>query len=260
MKKIKPKTVNLGVDNAMTVPLEVLAKLARSVQPLVFETGIEESPYSISGTVFLVGYDGHHYVLTARHSLNPENMYPICIFPSDTSQHIIPLKDVFFVPKEECAEDFVDLAVIAIDVSHITQEEVARATLIDFARASGDWKVDSQNAEFVVLGYPIDHSLVDYENQTLHTDRAILHAKYVGPSTSNPHLHEIEISEPYELTTFSGFSGSPIFAWASRPGAPTAPVLCGMAIRGSSKSGRIHFLDQSVLLDALKIKRVHESK
>lgn len=245
----------------MTVPLEVLAKLAKSVQPLVFETGIEDFPYSVSGTAFLVGYDGHHYVLTTRHSLNPESIGPICIFPSDTSQHIIPLKDVFFVPREECSEDFVDLAVMAIDVSHITQEEVAQATLIDLARASGDWKADSQNTEFVVLGYPTDHdhSLVDYENQMLRTDRVILHAKHVGTSII-PHLHEIEISEPYELTTFSGFSGSPIFAWASRPGIPTAPVLCGMAIRGSSESGRIHFLDRSVLLDALKIKRAHESK
>ena len=241
----------------MTVPHEVLATLARSVQPLVFETGIEEFPYSVSGTVFLVGYEGRPYVLTTRHSLNPENVGPICIFPSDTSRHLIPLRDVFFVHRDEVSEDFVDLAAIAIDTSRITHTDVAQATLIDLAHTSGDWQTDSPCAEFVIMGYPADHSFVDGNTQMLRTDLVTLHAKYVGPSIS-PHLHEIAISEPYALTTFSGFSGSPIFAWAPRPSVSPAPVLCGMAIRGSAESGRIHFLDSSVLLDALNVKRTLE--
>lgn len=241
----------------MSVPLEVLAKLARAVQPLVFETDIADFPYSVLGTTFLVGYEGRPYVLTTRHSLNPENIGPICIFPSDTSHYIIPLKDVFFVSRDEASEDFVDLAVIAIDTSRVTQAEVAQATLIDLARASGDWETDSQIAEFVILGYPSDHSFVNYDDEMLHTDRVTLHARYVGRSVI-PYLHEIEISESHTLTTFSGFSGAPVFAWAPHPGVPPTPVLCGMAIRGSSTSGRVHFLDLSVLLDALKVKRTHE--
>jgi len=50
------------------------------------------------------------------------------------------LKDVFFVPRDEVSEDFVDLAVIAIDTSRITQAEVAQATLIDLGRAFGEWE------------------------------------------------------------------------------------------------------------------------
>jgi hypothetical protein len=239
----------------MRVPVEVIAKLARSVQPLVFETGIAGMPYSVLGTAFLVGYEGRPYVLTTRHSLNPENPGPVCIFPSDTSHHLVPLKDVFFVPRDEVSEDFVDLAVIAIDTSRITQAEVAQATLIDLARASGDW--EALEAEFVIFGFPVDHSFVDYDEQMLHTNRVTLHARYVGRS-SIPYLHEIEISEAHALTTFSGFSGGPVFAWPQQPGAASAPILCGMAVRGSSSSGRVHFLDRSVLLDALKVKRTHE--
>ncbi len=243
----------------MIVPLEVIAKLARSVQPLVFETGIADTPYSVSGTTFLVGYEGCPYVLTARHSLNPENPFPICIFPSGTSRHFIPLKDVFFVPRDKVNEDFVDLAVIAIDTSRITQAEVTQATLIDFVRASGDWEAQAQHAVFVILGYPADNSFVDYDEEMLHTDLATLYARYVGPS-SIPFLHEIEILEPHVLTTFSGFSGGPVFAWAPHQGVAPAPILCGMTLRGSSSSGRVHFLDRSVLLDALKVKRQHEAK
>lgn len=248
--------ITSGVIDPMSVPLEVIAKLARSVQPLVFETGIADTPYSVSGTAFLVGYEGHPYVLTTRHSLNPENLSPVCIFPSDISQHLIPLKDVFFVHRNEAPEDFVDLAVIAIDTSRITEAEVAQATLIDLGRASRDWETEAQDYEFVIFGYPADKSFVDYEEQMLHTDRVTLHARYVGRSII-PYLHEIEISEPHVLTTFSGFSGGPVFAWAPRPG--MAPALCGMALRGSSSSGRVHFLDRSVLLDALKVKKTHEA-
>ncbi len=241
----------------MTVPAEVLGKLARSVQPLVFETGITDAPYSVLGTAFLVGYEGRPYVLTARHSLNPENLGPICIFPSDTSRSLVPLKDVFFVHREDFSEDFVDLAVIAIDTSRITHAEVAQATLIDFARASGDW--EGQEREFVIFGFPEDHSFVDYDEQMLHTNRVALHARYMGLS-SIPYLHEIEVMESHSLTTFSGFSGGPVFAWGNCRGVAPAPILCGMAIRGSSSSNKVHFLDRSVLLDALKVKRTHETK
>lgn len=238
----------------MTVPPEVIAKLARSVQPLVFETGRAEFPYSTSGTVFLVGYEGEPFILTARHSLNPENLGPICIFPSDTSYRIIPLKDVFFVPRDEESEDFVDLAVIAIDTARISHSEVAQATLIDLALASGDWESDVGNAEFFTLGYPEDHSFVECDSQTLHTDRVTLRARYVGPSIM-PYLHEIEISDQHALSTFRGFSGSPVFAWMQHPGVAPKTLLCGMVILGSSQSGKMHFLDRSVLLDALKIKK-----
>lgn len=242
----------------MTVPPEILAKLARSVQPLVFETCIDDFPYSVSGTTFLVGYEGRPYVLTTRHSLNPENLGPICIFPSDTSRHFIPLKDVFFVSREDFSEDVVDLAVIAIDTSRITEAEVAQATLIDLAQVSGDWVEDAQCSEFFILGYPADHSFVDYDYEMLRTDQITLHARYIGRSF--PYLHEIEVSERHTLNTFSGFSGAPVFAWTSHTGMLAALSFCGMALRGSTESGRIHFLDRSVLLDALKVKRGLEAK
>lgn len=126
----------------MSMPSEVIAKLSGSVQPLVFETGSADFPYSVLGTTFLVGYEGRSYVITARHALNPENLGPVCIFPSDTSNHLIPLKDVFFVDKNDVSEDFADLAIIAIDTSNITDADVAQATLIDLARVTGDWETN----------------------------------------------------------------------------------------------------------------------
>lgn len=237
----------------------VIGRIARSVQPLVFETGILEFPYSTAGTVFLVGYEKQPFIITTRHSLNPENIGPICIFPSDTSHRIIPLKDVFFVARDDEPEDFVDLAVIAIDTAQISHSEVAQATLIDLALALGDWKSDLGNTDFFTLGYPEDHSFVEYDTQILHNERITLRARYIGRSII-PYLHEIKISDQYTLSTFSGFSGSPVFAYIQRPNVAPETILCGMVIRGSSQSGKMHFLDRSVLLDALKIKKAQLNK
>ncbi len=227
----------------MSVPEHVISKLSLSVQPLVFETGLEETPYTTSGTVFMVGYEGKPYVLTTRHGLNPENGVPICVFPSDLSQQIIPLKNVFYAPRtyeeEDFAdlvgEDFVDLAVIEIDTAKITNQEVAQATLIDLALASGEWQSEAHLADLFVMGYPSDKSYVDYETQEIRTDRTVLFGRYEGPS-SLPYLHMMAIDSTHDLSTFSGFSGAPVFGWLHSPSGEPRIVLCGMAIRGTPTS------------------------
>jgi hypothetical protein len=227
------------------MPPKVLGKLAASVQPLVFETGNADVPYSTLGTTFLVGYEGRAFVLTARHSLRPENPSPVCIFPTDFSQRLLPMKDVFFVSKDDVAEDFMDLAVIEIDMANIADAERLQATIIDLRLASDDWLCLSESSDYAVIGYPEEHSLVDYDHETIVTQRVALQGRYVG-SSSIPYLHE--------LTTFSGLSGAPVFAWTERSDLHAKISLCGMALLGSPESRRIHFLDRSVLLDALKVK------
>ncbi len=232
---------------------EALTRLAASVQPLVFETGIPDAPYSTAGTTFLVGYEGRAFVLVARHSLRPDNLCSVCIFPSDSSRRLLPLTDVFFVPKDYVAEDFMDFAIMEIDRAKIVDPELGQASLIDLRLASGDWLSLLGDSDFVVIGYPEEHSFVDYDKETIATGRLALHGRYLGPSAL-PYLHELEILDTLSLSTFSGLSGAPVFAWAERSGLPAKISLCGMALRGTPTSRRIHFLDRSVLLDALKMK------
>lgn len=230
---------------------EIVANYSRSVQPLVFETGLAEFPYSTAGTVFLVKYKGKAFVLTTRHGLRPDSLHPICVFPSDTSHRLIPLDDAFFVLVEVEPEDYMDLAVIAVDAARIKDAEVGGALLIELTSNLVGWPDDV--AELFVLGYPEDHSFVDPMNQLLHTQRVALNARYLRPS-SLPHLHEALITDNHSLTTFSGFSGSPVFSVLRSTRKPATVGLCGMAIRGSSSSNIIHFLDRSVLLDALEVR------
>jgi hypothetical protein len=252
---------NKGIIMSPNVPPGVVAQLSLAVQPLVFETGIEEYPYSTSGTVFLVWYDGKPYVITTRHGLNAENPSPICVFPSDTSLHIMLLSNVFFVSRGYEAEDYMDLAVIEVDNAAMSDPELNRATLIDLALASEyDWEASAFEMDFFLIGYPHERSNINYHTQEMRTERVSLFGKYGGESPL-PYLHLFIVDSPNGLETFSGFSGSPVFAWRTSGPRQTKPVLCGMAIRGTPSSGLVHFLPIAIILDALKVKRtIHEHK
>ena len=251
--------IEIGVNDKCPVPQHAIDRLALSVQPLVFETENADYTYCTRGTVFLVGYKGKPYVLTARHALMPEHLSPICVFPSDTSHRIMPLKDVFFVSSADVKEAFVDVVVIEIDTARVTHPEVAQATLINLDLACSDWISYANEARFFLLGYPEERSSVNYETRELRTERVALFGRYGGLSPL-PYLHQFLVSDSLALPTFSGFSGGPVFAWIERPEQRPGPVLCGMALRGTPVSGLIHFLDREVLLDALDVKRRAEQK
>ncbi|MBS0149928.1 MAG: hypothetical protein JSR31_03245 [Nitrospira sp.] len=244
----------------MFIPQYAIDRLAPSIQPLVFETGVEGVRYSSTrGTVFLVGYEGRSYVLTARHALQPNNLMPICVFSSDVSCQLIPLKDVFYVPQHLEDDDIADVAVIAIDTRRINHPDVARAQLMDLALSCGEWKGYAHETQFFVLGYPEERSFLNYETTEFRADRVMFLGRYDGPSNFQS-LHVLKVHNTLSLTTFSGLSGTPVFAWLEQPRQRPTSVLCGMVLRGTSQSGVIHFLDRDILLDALNLKRQMEQQ
>ena len=238
----------------MLVVPEFITKLAPSVQPLVFETGIPEFPYSMSGTVFLVGYKGKAYVITTRHGLAADKLPATCIFPTDTSHKLLPLGHMFSVPQKDEPDDYMDLAVIDVAPSAKSDEELGKASLIDVVKAfEPDWVYNAKSIPLYVVGYPSERSKIDYDTGDLRTDRIILSGSYEGPSPL-PYLHQLRVNGAEDFESFSGFSGGPVFSLRQISSGIVKPVLCGMAIRGTSSSALFHFLDASVILDALDVK------
>ena len=156
-----------------------IASVSGAVQLLVFETGVEDAPYSTAGTAFLVGYERRAFMVTARHCLRPESLTPICIFPTDLSRRLIPLRDVFFLPEHKVDDNFADFAIIEIDLPELDRE-TREASVINFALALDDWHTPRIESRFVVLGYPIEHVFVDYERELVSTR---------WPVSSNVSLH-----------------------------------------------------------------------
>lgn len=248
------------MSTSQSTPLtpENLESLAQTVQPLIFETGLEEYPYSIKGTVFLVRYQQRPYVVTANHALRPEDTAPICVLPSDTSREIIPLGRVFFVPRSLNSDDSVDVAVIDINLETVLHPDVAMARLVDLEKACGDWESIRPDASFFILGFPAEVQEVKYETGELGTLRVMLNGRYAGRSFGES-IHSMKVDDTCGLKSFDGFSGSPVFATvrgeSQAAGGSVAPIFCGMVLRGTPQSKTVHFLDRDVILAALEIKR-----
>lgn len=225
-----------------------------SVQPVLRETGHAEYPYAISGgTIFLAAYQGRGLAITARHALLP--LTSICLFSSDSSQRILPLENVFYVTPEKIDDDFADFAIIEMDMRKLVGDsDFASLKLIDLEKVSGDWLDSSSEAVFLVLGYPLEHSELQFTERSITTPRFVLRGSYKGVSEYSSSVHIIELSKIYGITDFNGFSGGPVFAFLPNDANPQKVFLCGMAIRGSSSSGLIHFLELGVILAGIQVK------
>ena len=236
---------------------EAIQSVHRTVQPLVFETGNEDAPYSTMGTAFLVGHEGRSFVITARHLLRPEELTPLCIFPSDSSQRLVPLQDIFFLPTHEVCDDFADFAIIEIDRQRLDSETL-QASVLDLRLAATDWFTARDTSRFVVLGYPRDHAFVDYESEVVSTKCFALQGRYLKASHSK-HLHELELESDLGLSTFSGFSGAPVFSWLETSPGIARIALCGMAVQGTVGSMCVRFIAWEIIAEAIKVKCRHHS-
>lgn len=242
-----------SVLSPLTAPVALVQRLSESVQPVVFETNIPETPYSTVGTAFYVGWNGRAFVVMARHTLHPDELNPLCFFPSDSSRRLLPLTSVYYVPAEAEGEESLDLAIIEIDMkAAMMDSELVHTRLIDLNLAVPHSLPSLPQASLFLVGYPEDQSLVNYETEELQNQRIVLHGRYVGP-TSPPYVHQMEIAEVQGLSSFSGLSGSPVFTWHQDDQHHGQVTLCGMAISGTPSSGCVHFLDAAIIRSAFEV-------
>ena len=225
-----------------------------AVQPMLRETGNDEYPYAIpGGTIFLAVYKGRAFAITARHVLFP--LTPICLFATDWLRKILPLENVFYVHADKIDDDFADFAIIELDMRKLLKDpQFSLLRLIDLEKVSGDWLYHSRKAAFLVLGYPTNHSEIDTSKESITTARFTLRGNYEGVSKHCSSVHKISISNDDGVTDFNGFSGGPVFAFVPNERKPDKVFFCGIAIRGSSSSCLVHFLEQEMLIAGIQAK------
>ena len=162
------------------------------------------------------------------------------------------MTSVHFAPRDLVLDDYADLALIEVDLAAAHKQHARHATLIDLDRPMPDWTAHRDTAELLVLGFPNDFSFVDYELGVIQNQRVSLRGRYVGPATGR-YIHTMRVQPATNLSTFSGLSGGPVFAWVQRLGFKPQLALCGVAIQGSVSSGLVHFIEVSVLMAVLDI-------
>lgn len=225
-----------------------------SVQPIIQETGYPDYPCAIpGGTVFFVVYHGRAFAVSARHVLFP--LDPICLFPTDISQKIIPLENVFYVPEHVTDDDFADFGIIEIDMRRINADpELGSLRAMDLEKVEGNWLSGASESKFVVLGYPNEHSRIEIEEESIIAARYMLKCAYHGISTFSDSVHTLKVVNHAGVSDFNGFSESPVFACIPNEINPKTFLFCGMALRGSIESGYLYFLESNVIFSGILAK------
>lgn len=227
-----------------------IGQVAKAVFPLVVETGHSEYPITIGGTIFLVGFRNQVHAVSSRHALSSKDMRRPRIFVREGSRQTIPITTVHYA-NHLVPDDYADIALIRVDLQAALKQHARRATLVDLDRTRPDWNEYKDTSRFVVVGFPDQHAEVDYARRAVVGERHALHGRYGGPSEQK-FVHKLLLEDTEELTSFSGFSGGPVFTWVNRIGQPSLLSLCGVAIQGTAGSKLIRFIEVSILMSTLE--------
>ncbi len=230
-------------------PLETLRACAR---PVIFETGIPEAPFSTTGTGFIVAYQKSLFVVTARHVVGDYPVSKLLVFPWDRAKQPIRFTNWTFVEVtqgDESDEHASDILIVHAEGQSLSRNDARKSqTLIFHQPKAEDWFRDRFTSKFFLCGYPSIKSSVDYFRVEINTVQMFFSGSYARPTPYSGLCHELDIENPLSLENYTGLSGSPVFCVE---GFGSKVRFCGMALRGTVKSGRIHFVEADVILDAL---------
>lgn len=234
-------------------PPSAISLIRATARPLMFRTGVQEAPITTWGTCFLVGYKTRFFVLTAAHLIGDAHSGSVLISPSDGSTDWLPLSNGYrLIGHSE--EDPSDYDVIAYEVfrKDLPSRVMSKSRILLLESSDVlNWKPTSYVSQFFLFGFPRERSEVDYEAGNVINTQILLAGRYLGMTDMQHTVHGLEVANPLRLSTFAGFSGSPVLSLETRVGARAAVRFCGVAVSGTVESARVHFVESEVIADLL---------
>jgi hypothetical protein len=239
----------------MGVIEDAVHRLRQCARPVLFETGIEDTPYSGMGTCFLAKVGPQLFVVTARHVLEGCSLDDLLIFPNEETADSIPFSAGFSVKNPDLLEpDYSDVVVMKVDLSGLRLSEKSLMHAMDLDKASDDWRKGPYEHRFAIFGYPNDSRKVDYDRFTISSTGRLLLARFSGTSSA-AFCFELAIEDFGGVDDLNGLSGSPVVSWPRIATDHFHPSFCGIALRGTKTSGKIRFLDAKVVRRILDLTR-----
>ncbi len=191
-------------------------------------------------------------MVTARHVVRDWPVHRLLVFPSDRSKEGLRLSDWWNVEDGESEPDSSDILLVRAELANVPKYIRRSSHLLHLTPPSvSEWVNDRHSSTFFLFGYPTAVNEADYARSQIKTRQFFLHGTYVGPSVANG-CHELLLKNPLDLADFNGLSGSPVFCLRNEIAVPRQPTFCGMALRGTAGSSRVHFLEASIILLALQ--------
>jgi hypothetical protein len=228
-----------------------LNNLRQSAKPILFDTGLDEAPYSGAGTGFLALFRDRLYLLTADHVIKGENLDNLLVFPNDKTDESIPFDARFsVVSPDPMHNDHSDLSIVRVALDKLDIANGSQMHAIRLDTAHDGWKATPFDYQFAFFGYPKEARGVDYEGHRVASTQHFLVGRLARNSGAQ-FCFELEVDDFNGVSDLDGLSGSPVVA-IPRTSVGRTATICGMAIRGSKTAGRIRFIEVAVLRKALE--------
>ncbi len=225
--------------------MKTTSDLRHASRPVCFDIRIENFEYNLQGTAFLVRYHKALFAVTAEHVLHEYRPDQVLIPYELGSDHFLPFDDAFrFRTQESEDTDHCDLAIFSV------AERMLEPTCFDETKVYNlDCEVPfsvTKGMKLVVHGFPDPINVVDYDERHLAMQRLSISAK-AGGASKFIGVKELDFDSDAEMPTFSGMSGSPVFAIMALNSNQSAAMLDGMLIRGSPQSRHGFYLDACII-------------
>jgi hypothetical protein len=203
--------------------------IKQAVRPVLFQSDVEEAPYSIGGSLFVIAFEGRCYGLTCWHVLGDGGVNHLFVAQGPVvakGARPAPISKVARIAATET--DLQDIAVVCFS------DEIRPDFFGGTAYVIGPKAVGTSDAanRLRVYGYLTEKSSVDYDAASITGGFCDLQFTNLGPTSSDPVLRQaLATYAGHNISKLDGISGAPVYD-------DTEGRLCGMAVRaGLSDNG-----------------------
>lgn len=232
-----------------------ISDLLDATKPIIYETGVEEYPYALSGTCYPVRYHRNLFVVSAFHcyknfNIEPEQtLYPRPANPTE----FFALDRWFRAHAAESKDDeHYDQIVLRIARTDHSDSEIAQVAALDLAiPTNARLPTGSNIKDFLIRGYPFGAPghYVDYDTQKI-SQQAYCTNGCLGVSKAPfDHCYSIRMLAPIPHgMNPNGMSGTPVYGVTC----DSRPVYCGTIIRYGEVSKEYLAIGPEVLVNCLR--------
>lgn len=216
-------------------------------RPIWFEHDDPIYSIGVKGSSFICADAKHFYWVTAAHVLSKSQTesQSLRIFSSDSSTVTLPFDEKYTLTKKDPGDDDRDIFILRVNDEEFSKS--GDSALIGQDIQDGFLDADNlpPGSELWIVGYADDDNDVDYDQPKIKQTRSVLRAIYQRRSISE-YCHEARVESSIKLSSFDGFSGSPVF-YKHIEGGKERMLLTGMLIRGTASSLLVHFINAAVI-------------
>jgi hypothetical protein len=193
--------------------------------PLLFVTGVEETPYGHAGTGFLAALDNEVFLVTAGHCIEEDQHDSLVVPVSDSTNEVARLRSFFSDAIDPNDGEPIDIAFFSIDsddknISKLRERAIHLPLSFTFEDILQKAAKVRANVPVIAVGFPLIGTAteLDYADQHFRPQGVRLLADYVETWKTDPNCHRLRFRPDSPITNPNGMSGSPVFGFTKYEG------------------------------------------